>query len=241
MWLDAGSVKMALSHSTHQRVPLREDHPSGALRRHESLGAWQIKGTSVKIKTKPLRRLLVLFAIIGALISACTSSTSVVSQTGVTMTPETTIATAMLTPSSEFACPTMPPTSVSGISQVMLIDEAPQDCLPTDAAKVTAVALEKNILKINVNYQGGCQEHTFGLHGQTAFLESDPPQWSLYLSHDAHGDTCTENMEKRLSFDLTPMDKDRTERQAHPLLLRIIEPAGGSFANEPYMPLVKWP
>ena len=190
---------------------------------------------------KPLKWLLVLFAIVGALLSFCTSNTPVVSQTGVMITPETRVATATLTPSPEFSCPMTLPTSVSGASQVLLIDEAPQDCFPTDAAKITAVALERNILKINVNYQGGCHEHTFGLHAQTAFLESNPPQWSLYLSHDAHRDTCTENVEKLLSFDLTPMDKDRTERHAHPLLLRIIGPTGGSFADGPYMPLIEWP
>lgn len=190
---------------------------------------------------KPLKWLWILFAIFDGLLSACTSSTSVVSQTGVTLTPETKVATATLTPSPEFSCSIMLPASVGGIRQVLLIDEVAQDCFPTDAAKITAVALERNILKINVTYLGGCQEHTFALHAETAFLESDPPQWSLYLSHDSQGDTCTENVDKILSFDLTPMDKDRTERQAHPLLLRIIEPAGGSFADEPYMPLIEWP
>jgi hypothetical protein len=182
---------------------------------------------------KPLNWLLVLFAIVSALLSACTSSTPVVSQTRVTP--------ATLTPSPEFSCPITLPTSVSGVSQVLLIDEAPQDCFPTDAAKITVVVLERDLLKINVMYQGRCQKHTFGLHGETVFLLSNPPQWSLYLSHDAHGDTCTETVQKLLSFDLTPMDRDRTERQAHPLLLRIIEPAGGSFADEPFMPLIEWP
>ena len=182
---------------------------------------------------KPLKWLLVLFAIVGAFLSSCASRPPVVSPTRV--------ATVTLTPSPESSCPTMLSTSVSGVRQVLLIDEAPQDCFATDTAKITAVVLDRNILKIHANYPGGCQEHTFGLHAETAFLLSDPPQWSLYLSHDAHGDTCTENIEKVLSFDLTPMDKDRTERHAHPLLLRILEPAGGSFAHEPYMPLIEWP
>src|SRR5688500_12062862 len=120
---------------------------------------------------KPLESLF-LFAIVGALISSCTSSTPVVSQTSVMITPETKVATATLTPSLEFSCPTTLPTSVSGTSQVLLIDEAPHGCFPTDAAKITAVALERNILMINVTYQGGCQEHSFGLHAETAFLES---------------------------------------------------------------------
>ena len=190
---------------------------------------------------KALNRLSLLFTLASALISACRSNTPVVSQTGVIMTPETKVATAMLAPSPEFSCPTTVPTAVNGMSQVLLLDEAPQDCFPTDAAKITDVALERSILKIHVTYQGGCREHSFGLHAETAFLESNPPQWSLYLSHDAQGDTCTENVEKRLAFDLTPMDQNRTERHAHPLLLRMIEPAGGSFADEPYLPLIEWP
>ena len=173
------------------------------------------------------------------LLTAIALTGCVASQTPESLPPTKLTTVASQTP--EFSCPTTLPTSASGISQVLLIDEAPQDPFPADAAKITAVTLERNILKINVNYQGGCQEHTFGLHGETAFLLSNPPQWSLYLSHDAHGDTCTENVEKLLSFDLTPMDKDRTKRHAHPLLLRIIEPAGGSFANEPFMPLIEWP
>ena len=89
---------------------------------------------------KPLKWPLVLFAIVGALLSACTSSTPVASQTRVVTTP--------LTPSPEFSCPATPPTSASGASQVLLIDQAPQDCFPTDAAKITAVALESNMLLI---------------------------------------------------------------------------------------------
>ncbi|HLO33785.1 MAG TPA: NigD-like C-terminal domain-containing protein [Anaerolineales bacterium] len=132
-------------------------------------------------------------------------------------------------------------TSVSGTSQVLLIDESHKDGFPTDAAKITAITLEKNILKINVTYQGGCQEHIFELHAETAFLQSNPPQGVFYLSHDAQGDTCAENVEKLLSFDLTPLNQERNDPSERPLLLRIYEPAGGSLAREPYMPLIEWP
>lgn len=125
--------------------------------------------------------------------------------------------------------------------QVLLFDDWPKDGFPTDTAKITAITLEKNILQIQVVYQGGCQEHTFALHAWTGFLLSNPPQGELYLSQDAHGDPCKETIEKRLSFDLTPFDKSRTGRHANPLILRITEPAGGSFANEPFMPLIEWP
>jgi hypothetical protein len=123
----------------------------------------------------------------------------------------------------------------------LLFDNWPQDGFPTDAAKITAISLEKNMLTIQVVYQGGCQEHSFELHAWTGFLMSDPPQGELYLSHDSHGDSCTETAEELLAFDLTPLDKSRIDRQANPLLLRITEPVGGSFADAPFMPLIEWP
>ena len=103
------------------------------------------------------------------------------------------------------------------------------------------MTLKNKVLKIQVVYQGGCQEHTFELYAWTGFLMSDPPQGELYLSHDAHEDTCTETIENLLSFDLTPFDKSRTGRHANPLILRITEPAGASFASQPFMPLIEWP
>ena len=132
-------------------------------------------------------------------------------------------------------------TSASGTSQVLLFDDWPQESFPSDAARIIAITLEQNTLKIHVIYQGGCQEHRFELHAWTGFLLSNPPQGELYLSHDARGDICTEAIEKLLSFDLTLLDKSRTDRHANPLILRITEPAGGSFANDPFMPLIEWP
>jgi hypothetical protein len=143
---------------------------------------------------------------------------------------------------SSTAEPTLILTSAPGsrTSQVLLFDDWPQDSFPTDTARITAITLVKNILKIHVVYQGGCQEHSFELNAWTGFLLSNPPQGELYLSHDAHGDICTEAIEKLLWFDLTLLDKSRTDRHANPLLLRIYEPAGGSFANDPFMPLIEW-
>jgi hypothetical protein len=127
------------------------------------------------------------------------------------------------------------------IQPVILYDEEPKHGFPSDAAKINSIALGGNILTIDVTYQGNCQPHVFELYAWTGFLESNPQQGILFLSHDSHGDTCTEKMEQELSFDLTPLDKSRAGRHANPLLLRVIEPAGGSFATQPFMPLIEWP
>lgn len=131
----------------------------------------------------------------------------------------------------------------SAIHQVILYTDEPKDGFPNDAAKINAVSVpaQDNILTIDVTYQGNCQQHTFELYAWTGFLESNPQQGVLFLSHDSHGDTCTENVEQELSFDLTLLDKSRAGRHANPLLLRIIAPIGGSFAKEPFMPLIQWP
>ena len=60
----------------------------------------------------------------------------------------------------------------------------------------------------------------------------------MFLSHDAHGDTCTDDVEQGLSFDLTQLDKERNDASEHPLWLRIYEPTGMSFATEPILPFI---
>jgi len=131
--------------------------------------------------------------------------------------------------------------TVAGTSQVLLYDEEPPEGFPNDAAHIVAVTLEKDILKIQITYQGGCQEHIFELYAWTAFLQSLPPQDVLYLSHDAQGDTCTNKVEKLLSFNLAPLNTERNDPTEHPLLLRVLEPVGGAFTMKPYMPLIEWP
>ena len=190
---------------------------------------------------KQMKWLLLLLTVVGALISSCGLNTPGVSSTSVMITAESNVATAILTPLPESLPPTKLSTSASGISPVLLIDEQHKDGFRTNAAKITAVTLDNDVLKIQVVYQGGCQEHTFELHAETAFLQSYPSQGILYLSHDAHEDSCTENVEKLLSFDLAPLNKERNDPSERPLLLRIYEPAGGSFAKEPFMPLIEWP
>jgi hypothetical protein len=193
--------------------------------------------TSTKIKLV----LAFLFLVVGA--SACSNQMPIIT------TEQMETATPFALPPTWTPNPASPaePTLIltftfgTGTSQVLLFTDWPHDGFPTDAAKITAITLEKNVLKIQVVYQGGCQEHTFELYAWTGFLLSNPPQGELYLSHDAHEDICTETIEKQLSFDLTPLDRSRAGRHANPLILRITEPAGGSFTNEPFMPLIEWP
>ena len=125
--------------------------------------------------------------------------------------------------------------------KAILYDEWPVGGFSSDAADITQVSVEENNLTIDVTYQGGCQKHDFNLYAWSAFLESLPPQGTLYLSHNAHGDSCTDEISQSLSFDLSPLDQERNDPSEHPLLLRIFAPIGGSFSTDPIMPLIEWP
>lgn len=137
--------------------------------------------------------------------------------------------------------PTNASISTTEAQPVVLYDEWPSDSFPNDAATITATSLKKDILTIKVKYQGGCQEHQFKLYAATYFQLSLPPKGLLHLSHDSQGDTCGETVEQSLMFDLTPLNKERNDPTEHPLILTIYEPTGGSFAGEPFRPLIEWP
>ena len=131
--------------------------------------------------------------------------------------------------------------TIVGVSPVILYDEWPPDDFPNDAAQILNVALENNVLRIQVQYSGGCQDHTFKVYAATAFLQSIPLQALLYLAHDSHGDACEASIQKWLSFDLAPLDTERNDPSEHPLILRVYEPIVGSFTTEPFQPLIEWP
>ena len=194
----------------------------------------------VHSKMKPLRLLLPLLITFETLVSACSSIPPVVSQKEGILPTETQTSTATPYPRDE-VLPTNLATSENVPSQVILYDEEPLNGFPNDAASIDAITFFGNSLKINITYQGGCQEHTFALYTFSAFLQSYPQQAQIYLSHDSGRDTCTEKIEKLLTFDLTPLNQERTDPSDYPLLLRVMEPIGGSFATEPYMPLIEWP
>ncbi|MGE5421467.1 MAG: hypothetical protein ACM3UT_14870 [Chloroflexota bacterium] len=64
-----------------------------------------------------------------------------------------------------------------------------------------------------VSYAGGCNPHTFEIIWSESYAESYPPQTSLLLKHDAHGDACKALITETLSFDLAgltgPIDYEK--------------------------------
>ena len=121
--------------------------------------------------------------------------------------------------------------------QSIIIFDALDDIpLYTDDLTIKEIGLTGSILYFKVEYAGGCMEHEFGLYGLSAFLESDPAQASVYLSHNANGDDCEALQTSELEFSLEPL-RDEYEKaydDGGPMLLRIFAPG----ATEPIQPLL---
>ena len=68
-----------------------------------------------------------------------------------------------------------------------------------------APVIENDTLTLTISYSGGCASHYFTLVTNGSFMESDPVQLVVALTHDDNGDMCEAYPQERYSFDLEPI------------------------------------
>jgi hypothetical protein len=119
---------------------------------------------------------------------------------------------------------------------IIIFDALDDVDLYADDLTIKEIGLAGGILYFKVEYAGGCRDHRFDLYGLNAFLESDPPQASVYLSHNADGDDCEAIITSELEFSLVPLKEEyeRGHDDGGPMLLRIFAPG----ATVPIQPLL---
>ncbi|MFX0063123.1 MAG: hypothetical protein ACFFC7_13175 [Candidatus Hermodarchaeota archaeon] len=76
---------------------------------------------------------------------------------------------------------------------------------PRDPLSINSIELNNDILKVKVSFGGGCKDHSFALIASRGFMESDPVQVNVLLSHDASNDLCEALITQDLAFDLSPL------------------------------------
>jgi hypothetical protein len=74
-----------------------------------------------------------------------------------------------------------------------------QSSLPTT---IKAVTLNANVLKIEIEYTGGCKSHQFNLVGSQMISKSLPPIRAINLIHTADNEECKQLINDTLYFDL---------------------------------------
>ena len=77
-----------------------------------------------------------------------------------------------------------------------------------DPFSILGASLDGNELVVDVEYSGGCTEHTFTLcWPDQAFQESSPVQAALELLHDDMGDACDAVLTEEVRLSLTPLEE----------------------------------
>lgn len=89
--------------------------------------------------------------------------------------------------------------------QVVITEDTDAPQWPSDPATIRSAEVRGDSLELTVNYGGGCREHSFLLLSDAAWMESNPVQVGVKLSHDAKGDFCDALLSRTLRFDLTPL------------------------------------
>ena len=81
------------------------------------------------------------------------------------------------------------------------------DEIHCDDFELGDVEIEDDVLKIEVSYSGGAEEHEFGLYWNGVMLRSYPGQIHVHLKHDANGDAAEAYLTETIEFDLTTLNQ----------------------------------
>lgn len=88
---------------------------------------------------------------------------------------------------------------------IQLMAQIP-DAAASDAFRLLEASVSNDLLKLEVEYGGGCRVHLFEIIADPdAFLESWPIQINIYMKHESHDDFCKALVRKKLTFSLDPL------------------------------------
>jgi hypothetical protein len=88
---------------------------------------------------------------------------------------------------------------------IQFLEQTPE-ALESDGFRLLDAKIEGDLLEIQVEYGGGCRVHQLEMVANpAAFMESEPIQSNIYLSHESHNDPCKALVRKKITFSLKPL------------------------------------
>jgi len=90
----------------------------------------------------------------------------------------------------------------SEYSQIIIENQKYSDT-DRDPFDIINVSVNTDLIIFDVGYSGGCENHTFQLISKEMFMESDPVQIDVVLSHDDKNDPCDAYIYDTIVFDLS--------------------------------------
>ncbi|MDA1029061.1 MAG: hypothetical protein O3B41_08430 [Bacteroidetes bacterium] len=76
---------------------------------------------------------------------------------------------------------------------------------PGDPFKISSAVFDDRVLKLEVSYSGGCEEHTFTLYTSNHIALSMPPQLTGWVVHDGHNDLCEAYITETIELDMSEL------------------------------------
>jgi hypothetical protein len=73
----------------------------------------------------------------------------------------------------------------------------------TDAFDILSTEVSGDMLIVEVQYGGGCKDHSFNMNTNLMWMKSMPPQLNLYLEHEDNDDNCRALITRKLAFDMS--------------------------------------
>ncbi len=87
------------------------------------------------------------------------------------------------------------------------------------------------MLKILIQYKGGCKQHTFELLASWKIYESLPGQLPIFLGHNAFNDTCSTIIQNVIYFDLEPL-REKYGDEHDVLIIRLNDEHNDDWSSE---------
>lgn len=93
----------------------------------------------------------------------------------------------------------------SGILPIIVDFDTDPSQWPGDAFHIQEASIHGHTLQIRLSYGGGCRTHDVKVISWGGWMESDPVQNRLFLSHEDFDDPCDAWITKDYTFDLIPL------------------------------------
>ena len=92
---------------------------------------------------------------------------------------------------------------VKEIIPALIVQENYKPAKDNSLFNIGKVEVNKDLLKIYLQYSGGCKEHDFKLYTNKNYSKSKPPQLTLSIEHNANDDLCKSIVSDTLLFDIS--------------------------------------
>lgn len=106
----------------------------------------------------------------------------------------------------------------------IIIDNTGFENAAQDPYDIHNVSVNMGLIHFTIGYSGGCKNHSFQLYAKEEFMESDPVQVDIMLSHDDKDDLCEAYVRDTIVFDLTALKQkwqNEYQKQSGTIIMHI--------------------